>query len=181
MTTPSYVNMSYIITCCLICISLHYLKQPATFFRGCILTIISILLTYIIDITSHFIISFDVKNMIIFLIPVFLGIFLGLFTFFKFKAQNYPFYINALFLLCSFICYITITCDFLTPTFFDVQTVDNNTNENNNSNGQSENYQINQPETTSAKQQLYLLYAEVCIGMVLSIICLFGHISILHV
>ena len=152
--TPSYVNMSYIITCCLICISLHYLKQPTTFFRGCILSIISILLTFIVDITSHFITSFDIKNIIIFLIPVILGIIIGLFTLIKFRVQNYPFYVNLLCLLCSFVCYITITCDFLTPTLFDTE---------------------NKPE----RQKLYLLYVEVCVGMLTSVISLFGHFSII--
>ncbi|EDR25697.1 NAD(P) transhydrogenase subunit beta, putative [Entamoeba dispar SAW760] len=151
---PAYVDMSFIITCCLICISLYYLKKPKLYFRGCILAIIGVLLSFVVVSIWQIVTISDIKLIAIFISPIILGIVIGVGILSKFKVFQFPLFICILSLFGSVSSFVLITGDFLTPIYFNTSQRPKN-------------------------QLFYLLMVEVCLGMWSSVSGIIGYLVVI--
>ncbi|ELP90882.1 NADP transhydrogenase subunit beta, putative [Entamoeba invadens IP1] len=156
MTTspPVFVDMSFVLTCCMVCMSLYYVKLPKTYLKGCVLTILGVIISYIVVTIWQFMEVTDTRLYVIFIAPTLLGVVVGVGIVFKFKPAQFPIFISFLTLISSLSSFTIVTSEFLKPTYFFL-------NEN------------------ERRDTLDLLFIEICIGMAFSVFCFVGHIALL--
>ena len=117
-TVPVYVEMMYIVSCCLVCMSFYYFKKWNTYIRGSVLIFIAILSPIVVVSIWQIILTKNIKLTLIYLLPMLLGVIIGVFGMFKLKMIELPFYICVMNIFITFSSVVIFINEFLSPLYF---------------------------------------------------------------